>query len=120
MLTFGHAGETGVLESWVMLESGPTRSSLFVGMILILIFAEALGLYGLSVGLMVASTAEGKGKNLCTPYVCCSLPSESWVMLESGPTRSSLLVGMILILIFAETLGLYGLIAIARGFDRNL
>jgi hypothetical protein len=32
---------------------------LFVGMILILIFAEALGLYGLIVGLVVASTAEG-------------------------------------------------------------
>ena len=33
--------------------------------ILILIFAEALGLYGLIVGLVVASTAEGKGKGLC-------------------------------------------------------
>merc|ERR1712241_62199 len=41
---------------------------LFVGMILILIFAEALGLYGLIVGLVVASTAEGKGKDLCTSY----------------------------------------------------
>ena len=37
---------------------------LFVGMILILIFAEALGLYGLIVGLVVASTAEGKGKEI--------------------------------------------------------
>merc|ERR1719356_1787016 len=36
-------------------------AGLFVGMILILIFAEALGLYGLIVGLVVASTAEGKG-----------------------------------------------------------
>jgi len=35
---------------------------------LILIFAEALGLYGLIVGLVVASTAEGKGKNLCSSY----------------------------------------------------
>ncbi len=34
----------------------------------ILIFAEALGLYGLIVGLVVASTAEGKGKNLCSSY----------------------------------------------------
>merc|ERR1719224_413632 len=33
---------------------------LFVGMILILIFAEALGLYGLIVGLVVASTASVK------------------------------------------------------------
>merc|ERR1719454_1918044 len=37
-------------------------AGLTVGMILILIFAEALGLYGLIVGLVVASTAEGKGK----------------------------------------------------------
>merc|ERR1711937_271173 len=44
------------------------QTRLFVGMILILIFAEALGLYGLIVGLVVASTAEQKGKNLCTNY----------------------------------------------------
>merc|ERR1719215_1217487 len=44
------------------------QPKLFVGMILILIFAEALGLYGLIVGLVVASTAEGKGKNLCSSY----------------------------------------------------
>lgn len=37
---------------------------LFVGMILILIFAEALGLYGLIVGLVVASTATEKGSSL--------------------------------------------------------
>merc|ERR1712078_921787 len=43
-------------------------AGLTVGMSLILIFAEALGLYGLIVGLVVASTAEGKGKGLCTPY----------------------------------------------------
>jgi len=36
--------------------------------ILILIFAEALGLYGLIVGLVVASTVEAKGKGRCTPY----------------------------------------------------
>lgn len=39
---------------------------LFVGMILILIFAEALGLYGLIVGLVVASNSDKAG--LCTPY----------------------------------------------------
>ena len=44
------------------------RSTPGPGMILILIFAEALGLYGLIVGLVVASTAEGKGKGLCSPY----------------------------------------------------
>merc|ERR1719191_2317860 len=41
---------------------------LFVGMILILIFAEALGLYGLIVGLVVASTASVKGTDLCTSF----------------------------------------------------
>jgi len=42
------------------------NGKLFVGMILILIFAEALGLYGLIVGLVVASASEKDG--LCTPY----------------------------------------------------
>merc|ERR1719473_720195 len=37
---------------------------LFVGLILILIFAEALGLYGLIVGLVVASGSD-KGAGLC-------------------------------------------------------
>lgn len=41
---------------------------LFVGMILILIFAEALGLYGLIVGLVVASNSEGSGGALCKSY----------------------------------------------------
>lgn len=42
------------------------NGKLFVGMILILIFAEALGLYGLIVGLVVASNSEKEG--LCKPY----------------------------------------------------
>eukprot|EP00397_Hematodinium_sp_SG-2012_P043522 GEMP01048397.1.p1 GENE.GEMP01048397.1~~GEMP01048397.1.p1 ORF type:complete len:168 (+),score=30.67 GEMP01048397.1:57-560(+) len=41
---------------------------LFVGMILILIFAEALGLYGLIVGLVVASGSLEKGTGLCKPW----------------------------------------------------
>ncbi|EER03255.1 vacuolar ATP synthase 16 kDa proteolipid subunit, putative [Perkinsus marinus ATCC 50983] len=45
-----------------------SNGKLFVGMILILIFAEALGLYGLIVGLVVASGAMEKGSNLCIPY----------------------------------------------------
>merc|ERR1719197_1171236 len=44
-------------------------AGLTVGMSLILIFAEALGLYGLIVGLVVASSAEGKiGTGLCKPW----------------------------------------------------
>merc|ERR1719220_3418479 len=57
----GIVGDAGV-------RANAQQPRLFVGMILILIFAEALGLYGLIVGLVVASTAEGKGKNLCTSY----------------------------------------------------
>merc|ERR1712242_323168 len=60
-LTVGIVGDAGV-------RANAQQPRLFVGMILILILAEALGLYGLIVGLVVASTAEGKGKNLCTSY----------------------------------------------------
>merc|ERR1719390_108079 len=60
-LAIGIVGDAGV-------RANAQQPRLFVGMILILIFAEALGLYGLIVGLVVASTAESKGKNLCEPY----------------------------------------------------
>merc|ERR1712084_58408 len=60
-LAIGIVGDAGV-------RANAQQPRLFVGMILILIFAEALGLYGLIVGLVVASTAEGKGKNLCSDY----------------------------------------------------
>merc|ERR1712043_91466 len=60
-LAIGVVGDAGV-------RATAQQPRLFVGMILILIFAEALGLYGLIVGLVVASTAEGKGKNLCSDY----------------------------------------------------
>eukprot|EP00439_Symbiodinium_sp_Y106_P040741 s2889_g5.t1 len=60
-LAIGIVGDAGV-------RANAQQPRLFVGMILILIFAEALGLYGLIVGLVVASTAEGKGKGLCSPY----------------------------------------------------
>eukprot|EP00439_Symbiodinium_sp_Y106_P029322 s3456_g3.t1 len=53
-LAIGIVGDAGV-------RANAQQPRLFVGMILILIFAEALGLYGLIVGLVVASTAEGKG-----------------------------------------------------------
>merc|ERR1712019_156255 len=49
-LAIGVVGDAGV-------RANAQRPQLFVGMILILIFAEALGLYGLIVGLVVASTA---------------------------------------------------------------
>merc|ERR1712130_124257 len=60
-LAIGIVGDAGV-------RANAQQPRLFVGMILILIFAEALGLYGLIVGLVVASSADGKGNGLCTPY----------------------------------------------------
>merc|ERR1719359_2566853 len=47
-LAIGIVGDAGV-------RANAQQPRLFVGMILILIFAEALGLYGLIVGLVVAS-----------------------------------------------------------------
>merc|ERR1719272_1956825 len=58
----GIVGEVGVRCN------AQANGKLFVGMILILIFAEALGLYGMIVGLVVAAGASTKGMGLCTPY----------------------------------------------------
>lgn len=62
-LAIGVVGDAGV-------RANAQQPKLFVGMILILIFAEALGLYGLIVGLVVASGAAGKAdsENLCTSW----------------------------------------------------
>jgi len=60
-LAIGIVGDAGV-------RANAQQPRLFVGMILILIFAEALGLYGLIVGLVVASGASDKGKGLCTSF----------------------------------------------------
>lgn len=59
-LAIGIVGDAGV-------RANAQQTKLFVGMILILIFAEALGLYGLIIGLVVASSA-GNATGLCTPY----------------------------------------------------
>lgn len=59
-MAIGIVGDAGV-------RANAQQTRLFVGMILILIFAEALGLYGLIIGLVVASGA-GNAVNLCTPY----------------------------------------------------
>merc|ERR1711865_1045090 len=60
-LAIGIVGDAGV-------RANAQQPRLFVGMILILIFAEALGLYGLIVGLVVASSAGEKGSGLCAAY----------------------------------------------------
>merc|ERR1711912_76681 len=60
-LAIGIVGDAGV-------RANAQQSRLFVGMILILIFAEALGLYGLIVGLVVASSAGSKNGGLCEAY----------------------------------------------------
>lgn len=59
-MAIGIVGDAGV-------RANAQQTRLFVGMILILIFAEALGLYGLIVGLVVASGAGSAGK-LCESY----------------------------------------------------
>merc|ERR1712118_657518 len=56
----GVVGEVGVRCN------AQANGKLFVGMILIL--AEALGLYGMIVGLVVAAGASTKGVGLCTSY----------------------------------------------------
>merc|ERR1711904_395871 len=61
-------GPAGHLLGLLGVRANAQQPRLFVGMILILIFAEALGLYGLIVGLVVASTATEKGTGLCTSY----------------------------------------------------
>uniref|UniRef100_A0A7S0FM93 V-type proton ATPase proteolipid subunit n=1 Tax=Pyrodinium bahamense TaxID=73915 RepID=A0A7S0FM93_9DINO len=60
-LAIGVVGDAGV-------RANAQQPRLFVGMILILIFAEALGLYGLIVGLVVASTADSRGQKLCASF----------------------------------------------------
>lgn len=59
-LAIGIVGDAGV-------RANAQQTRLFVGMILILIFAEALGLYGLIIGLVVASGASN-AQGLCVPY----------------------------------------------------
>merc|ERR1712119_236582 len=60
-LAIGIVGDAGV-------RANAQQPRLFVSMILVLIFAEALGLYGLIVGLVVASGADNKGKDLSTSF----------------------------------------------------
>lgn len=57
-MAIGIVGDAGV-------RANAQQQKLYVGMILVLIFAEALALYGLIVGLVVASSNT---KDLCTPY----------------------------------------------------
>merc|ERR1712048_1048332 len=59
-LAIGVVGDAGV-------RANAQQPKLFVGLILILIFAEALGLYGLIVGLVVASSGD-KAADLCVPW----------------------------------------------------
>merc|ERR1719393_389499 len=60
-MAIGIVGDAGV-------RANAQQSRLFVPLILILIFSEALGLYGLIVGLVVASSSSTKGAGLCTTY----------------------------------------------------
>ncbi|CAE8593795.1 unnamed protein product, partial [Polarella glacialis] len=86
-MAIGVVGDAGV-------RANAQQPKLFVGMILILIFAEALGLYGLIVGLVVASTADSRGKDLCVA------PPE----LSSGSATVQLVVGAAVVLLVASVL----------------
>lgn len=57
-IAIGIIGDSGV-------RANAQQPRLFVGMCLMLIFAEALAIYGLIIGLVVASTAADKGGSLC-------------------------------------------------------
>merc|ERR1712070_513841 len=59
-MAIGVVGDAGV-------RANAQQPRLFVGLILILIFAEALGLYGLIVGLVVAAGGD-KGADSCVPW----------------------------------------------------
>ncbi|KAK1442679.1 F/V-ATP synthase subunit C ike protein [Babesia gibsoni] len=58
-LAIGIVGDAGV-------RANAQQPRLFVGMILTLVFAESLGLYGLIIGLIVALKS---GSNLCASYI---------------------------------------------------
>merc|ERR1719191_2359624 len=58
-LAIGIVGDAGV-------RANAQQPRLFVGMVLILIFAEALALYGLIFAEALASTATEKGSGLCS------------------------------------------------------
>lgn len=58
-LAIGIVGDAGV-------RANAQQPKLFVGMMLILIFAEALGLYGVIIAIVVATSANAQ---LCTSYV---------------------------------------------------
>merc|ERR1740117_1369151 len=60
-IAIGIIGDVGV-------RCNAQQPKLFVGLILILIFAEALGLYGLIVGLVVASGTSKYDGKLCTSW----------------------------------------------------
>lgn len=59
-MAIGIVGDAGV-------RANAQQPKLFVGMILILIFAEALALYGLIVGIILSSKAGSGAKNTTTP-----------------------------------------------------
>eukprot|EP00915_Cephaloidophora_sp_WS-2016_P007937 GHVH01010973.1.p1 GENE.GHVH01010973.1~~GHVH01010973.1.p1 ORF type:complete len:173 (+),score=17.08 GHVH01010973.1:109-627(+) len=61
-LAIGVVGDAGV-------RAIAQQSRLFVGMMLVLIFAEALGLYGMIIGIVIAMPTPA---DLCTPYSSAS------------------------------------------------
>jgi V-type H+-transporting ATPase 16kDa proteolipid subunit len=60
-MAIGIVGDAGV-------RANAQQPKLFVGMILILIFSEAIALYGLIVGLVVAAQGASRNDNLCKNF----------------------------------------------------
>ncbi|KAF3488562.1 hypothetical protein F2Q69_00058042 [Brassica cretica] len=94
-MAIGIVGDAGV-------RANAQQPKLFVGMILILIFAEALALYGLIVGIILSSRA-GMGAAYGT--------AKSGVGVASmGVMRPELVMKSIVPVVMAGVLGIYGLI----------
>ena len=118
-IAIGIAGDAGA-------RSLGQQDKVFVGMMLILIFAEALGLYGLIVAVILVQKVNDHEKydyddgfKQLAGGLCCGI--SSWAagiaigMAGDAGARAlgqqdKVFVGMMLILIFAEAIGLYGLI----------
>ena len=90
-----------------------------------IIMAGILGIYGLIIAILLSSQASevnlgvGKGFKLFSSGLCCGLSALASGLAigaagEAGvkayAQTEDILVGMVLILIFAECIGLYGLI----------
>ena len=120
----------GTAKSGVGISSmGVMRPELVIRNIIPVVMAGVLGIYGLIVAVVIQGSIEEPGKNVkygsftgfahLAAGLCCGLSSLAAGMaigvvgdagVRAVGQQEKLFVGMILILIFAEALGLYGMI----------